>query len=66
MGSDLGGADLETVLGKAVAILRSFGPEDQTLALAEIVRRTGLPKGSAHRVAADQGGHPLRAKGEGG
>jgi DNA-binding IclR family transcriptional regulator len=51
--------ELETVLGKAVAILRSFTPEDQVLTLAELVRRTGLPKASAHRIAADLVGHQL-------
>ncbi|GAB7003329.1 IclR family transcriptional regulator [Nocardioides sp. AN3] len=59
-------ADLDTVLGKAMAILRSFRPEDQVLSLADIVRRTGLPKGSAHRVAADLVGHQLLDKVPGG
>ncbi|WP_232421839.1 IclR family transcriptional regulator [Nocardioides sp. Iso805N] len=45
-----------------MAILRSFTPEDQILSLAEIVRRTGLPKGSAHRVAGDLVGHGLLDK----
>jgi DNA-binding IclR family transcriptional regulator len=59
-------ADLDTVLGKAVTILRSFTPEDQVLSLAELVRRTGLPKASAHRVAADLVGHQLLDKVPGG
>src|SRR5689334_22433385 len=42
---------LDTVLGKAVALLRAFGPADSVLPLAELVRRTGLPKGTVHRVA---------------
>ena len=46
-------ADLDTVLGKAVTILRAFTVEDQSLTLAELVRRTGLPKATAHRVAGD-------------
>lgn len=54
--------DLETVLGKAVALLRAFGPEDRLLPLAELVRRTGLPKGTAHRVAADLVHHRLLEK----
>ncbi|GAB7007158.1 IclR family transcriptional regulator [Nocardioides sp. AN3] len=58
--------DLNTVLGKAVAILRSFTPEDQVLSLAELVRRTGLPKGSAHRLAADLVGYQLLDKVAGG
>lgn len=47
------GADLDTVLGKAVTILRAFRPEDHALALAELVRRTGLHKATAHRLARD-------------
>ena len=49
----------DTVLGKAVAVLRCFTPEDQVLTLAELCRRTGLAKGSAHRIAADLVGHQL-------
>jgi DNA-binding IclR family transcriptional regulator len=50
---------LDTVLGKAVALLRAFTPDDHVLTLAELCRRTGLPKGTAHRVAADLVGHQL-------
>ncbi|MFJ9391717.1 IclR family transcriptional regulator [Nocardioides sp. NPDC101246] len=46
-------ADLDTVLGKAVTILRAFTVDDQVLSLAELVRRTGLPKATVHRVAGD-------------
>jgi DNA-binding IclR family transcriptional regulator len=49
-------------LGKAVAILRAFGPADTTLPLAELVRRTGLAKGTAHRVAGDLVTHRLLDK----
>ena len=42
-----------TVLGKAVAVLNAFSLDDHALPLAEIVRRTGLAKGTAHRIAAD-------------
>ncbi|WP_330252940.1 IclR family transcriptional regulator [Nocardia sp. NBC_00565] len=45
--------DHDTVLGKALAILRAFGPADSVLPLAELVRRTDLTKGSVHRVAGD-------------
>lgn len=45
--------DLDTVLGKAVTILRAFTPDDQVLALAELVRRTGLHKATVHRLARD-------------
>ena len=55
-------AELDTVLGKAVAILRAFGTDDRLLPLAELVRRTGLPKGTAHRVAADLVRHRLLEK----
>ncbi|HWU05947.1 MAG TPA: IclR family transcriptional regulator, partial [Streptomyces sp.] len=48
-----------TVLGKALAILRAFGPADSVLPLAELVRRTDLPKGTVHRVAGDLVRHRL-------
>ncbi|MEP9384629.1 IclR family transcriptional regulator [Nocardioides sp. KR10-350] len=54
--------ELDTVLGKALAILRSFTPNDTVLPLAELVRRTGLPKGTVHRVAGDLVGHRLLDK----
>lgn len=41
--------DLDTVLGKAVTILRAFRAEDKALPLAELVRRTGLHKATVHR-----------------
>ncbi|MER6330455.1 IclR family transcriptional regulator [Streptomyces sp. NPDC014983] len=56
--------DRDTVLGKALMILRAFGPADSVLPLAELVRRTGLAKGSVHRVAADLVRHRLLDKGE--
>ncbi len=40
----------DTVLGKAVALLRAFRPDDHVLPLAELVRRTGLHKATAHRL----------------
>ncbi|MFT4288529.1 IclR family transcriptional regulator [Nocardioides sp.] len=60
---DTQGSSEPTVLGKAVAILRAFGPSDTVLPLAELVRRTGLPKGTAHRVAGDLVTHRLLDKG---
>jgi DNA-binding IclR family transcriptional regulator len=42
---------LDTVLGKAVAILRAFAADDQVVSLAELVRRTGLHKATVHRLA---------------
>ncbi|GAA4478905.1 IclR family transcriptional regulator [Rhodococcus olei] len=46
-------ADLDTVLGKAVTILRAFRPDDLVLSLAELVRRTGLHKATVHRLAGE-------------
>jgi DNA-binding IclR family transcriptional regulator len=46
-------ANLDTVLGKAVTILRAFRAEDQVLALADLVRRTGLHKATVHRLAGE-------------
>jgi DNA-binding IclR family transcriptional regulator len=53
---------LDTVLGKAVAVLRAFRIDDRYLPLAELVRRTGLPKGTVHRVAGDLVAHRLLDK----
>lgn len=47
------GSDLDSVLGKAVAILRSFGPDEPLLSLAELARRTTIPKPTVHRMARD-------------
>ncbi len=41
---------LDTVLGKAVLILRVYRHDDDVLALAEIVRRTQLNKATVHRL----------------
>lgn len=43
----------DTVLGKVVAVLSAFQPDDHELRLAEISRRTGLAKGTAHRIVND-------------
>ncbi|MCL7365999.1 IclR family transcriptional regulator [Streptomyces ardesiacus] len=56
--------DSDTVLGKALGILRAFGPADSVLPLAELVRRTGLAKGTVHRVAGDLVHHRLLDKTE--
>ncbi|MGF6884600.1 DNA-binding IclR family transcriptional regulator [Nocardia sp. GAS34] len=45
--------DGTTVLGKVMAALESFSIDDGALSLAEIGRRTGIPKGTLHRVLAD-------------
>lgn len=44
---------LDSVLGKALAILRSFGADEPVLMLAEITRRTGISKPTVHRMARD-------------
>ncbi|MEU7835054.1 IclR family transcriptional regulator [Nonomuraea sp. NPDC049129] len=40
-----------SVLGKVRLILEAFGPDDESLGLSEIVRRTGVAKASVHRLA---------------
>ena len=45
--------DLGTVLGKIVAVLFAFQTDDHGVSLAELRRRTGLPKGTLHRVVGD-------------
>jgi DNA-binding IclR family transcriptional regulator len=57
-----GDAELDSVLGKAVAILRAFGVDDRLLPLAELTRRTGIPKATVHRVAGDLVSHRLLEK----
>lgn len=42
--------DLRSVIGKTDMILDAFTLEDTTLSLAELVRRTGLPKTTVHRI----------------
>ncbi|MEU2229312.1 IclR family transcriptional regulator, partial [Streptomyces sp. NPDC018347] len=46
-----GSANLDTVLGKAVTILRAFRADDHVLPLAVLVQRTGLHKATVHRLA---------------
>ncbi|HET7474521.1 MAG TPA: IclR family transcriptional regulator [Dermatophilaceae bacterium] len=45
--------DTSTVLGKVVTVLGSFTVDDHDLSLAELGRRTGLAKGTLHRVVTD-------------
>lgn len=45
--------DGSTVLGKIMAVLEAYSIDDTTLTLAELGRRTGIPKGTLHRVLAD-------------
>jgi DNA-binding IclR family transcriptional regulator len=44
------GIDLRSVVGKMDVILGSFTIEDDQISLAELVRRTGLPKTTLHRI----------------
>lgn len=50
MGSE---PSLDTVLGKAVSILRAFGHDEPVLSLAELTDRTGLAKTTVHRMTRD-------------
>ena len=45
--------ELDTVLGKAVTILRAFTVDDQAVPLAELVRRTGLHKATTYRLCSE-------------
>lgn len=45
--------DTRTVLGKVVTVLQAFSADDQGVSLAELGRRTGLPKGTLHRLVTD-------------
>ncbi len=49
----VGNVDLGTVLGKVVTVLFAFRAEDHGVTLAELGRRTGLPKGTLHRLVSD-------------
>jgi DNA-binding IclR family transcriptional regulator len=50
---------IDTVLGKALAVLQAFTAEDATLGFADVVRRTGLPKSTAHRTLGELVDHGL-------
>jgi DNA-binding IclR family transcriptional regulator len=43
--------DANSVLGKVQRILEAFGPDDESLSLSELSRRTSLAKASVHRLA---------------
>jgi DNA-binding IclR family transcriptional regulator len=42
--------ELNTVLGRAFSILASYRPDDPSLTVSELARRTGLPKPTVHRL----------------
>ncbi|HEY8481819.1 MAG TPA: IclR family transcriptional regulator [Spirillospora sp.] len=43
----------ETFLRRVVAVLTAFRADDDALGAAELARRSGLPKSTAHRIARD-------------
>jgi IclR family transcriptional regulator, acetate operon repressor len=47
---------VKSVLGRACAVLFSYGPADTELTLAELSRRTGIPKATVHRLVAELDG----------
>lgn len=47
------GLDPASVLGKVMRVLEAFAADDAGVGFAELQRRTGLPKATLHRVAAD-------------
>ncbi|TSD62838.1 IclR family transcriptional regulator [Aeromicrobium piscarium] len=51
--------ELDTVLGKVMAILEAFSATETQVSLAELARRTDLPKTTVHRVAGDMTRHRL-------
>lgn len=58
--------DRNTVLGKVLTVLHAFRADDDALSLAELAKRTGLAKGTLHRVAADLVGARLLDRVDGG
>jgi IclR family transcriptional regulator, acetate operon repressor len=59
-------APARSVLERAFRILGSYGPADRNLTLAEMTRRTGIPKATVHRLVGEllqlgmlEGGHGL-------
>lgn len=48
-----GAPDRRTVLGKVMIVLHAFTIDDHGVSLAELARRTDLPKASLHRIATD-------------
>jgi DNA-binding IclR family transcriptional regulator len=41
---------MNSVLGRAFSILTSYRPDDRSLTVSELARRTGLPKPTVHRL----------------
>ena len=59
-------AGMDSVLGRAVLLLDAFTADDHDLPLAELVRRTGLPKSTAHRMLGELVGLRLLERTEAG
>lgn len=53
MPSTVPGAVPNSVIGRAMTLLAAFRPSDTELTLAELTRRTGIPKPTAHRLVAE-------------
>jgi DNA-binding IclR family transcriptional regulator len=45
--------ELNSVLGRTMTLLKAFRPSDTVVSLAELNRRTGIPKSTAHRLLAE-------------
>ena len=48
-----GAAPGASVLGRAIGLLRAIGEDDDTVTLAELGRRTGLPRSTVHRLVGE-------------
>jgi DNA-binding IclR family transcriptional regulator len=48
-----GSAPGASLLARAVGLLRAFGEDDDALTAAELARRTGLPRSTAHRLVGE-------------
>lgn len=44
---------VDSVLGRALSLLHAFAPQDAGLSLAELSRRTSIPKATVHRLVAE-------------
>lgn len=58
--------DDRSVIGRALEIMAVVGGGEEPVSLAEVTRRTGLPKPTVRRIADDLAGRRVLAKGVGG
>jgi DNA-binding IclR family transcriptional regulator len=63
---EAGPAQRRSVTGRVFSILDAFGDTDRNLTAAELVRRTGLPKSTVHRIIGDLVDHGLLERAAGG